>query len=234
MDCLLGIHLRASVELAAGTASAAIYHGAVGQIRGTVTGRQSHAARPNEGVNAADSLAAIVNAVNAIKPDPTVSASVKVTQLAAGGDSLNIIPGEGRFGIDLRARTNKVMEDLLHQVKRAVVLAGEANGAEVEITEAARMNAAVPHPRMEEIVSDVIAEVLGPEACQPPPVTPGGEDFHFYSTTHDRIASTMIGLGCGLKPGLHHPNMSFELSSLPEGVKLIAASTVRLFENWTA
>ena len=42
--------------------------------------------------------------------DPTISASVKMTQFNAGGTSTNIIPGKATFSIDARAQTNEVMQ----------------------------------------------------------------------------------------------------------------------------
>ncbi|WP_408010093.1 M20/M25/M40 family metallo-hydrolase [Pseudalkalibacillus sp. A8] len=63
------------------------------------------------------------------------------------------------------------------------------------------------------------------------PVTPGGEDFHFYPKNKPDIQATMVGLGTGLTPGLHHPNMTFNLSSLKNGVAVLAASMIKLSEQ---
>lgn len=45
------------------------------------------------------------------------------------------------------------------------------------------------------------------------------------------MAATMVGLGCGLTPGLHHPEMSFRMEALQRGVTVAAISTVLLFEE---
>jgi amidohydrolase len=231
VDFLLGIHLRPIQEMPFGNASPAIYHGATTHLTGKIMGRQAHAARWHLGINAIDSLAAVVNAINAVRMDPTVPSSAKVTRVKAGGPNLNIIPDEAEFGIDLRAQTNEAMDQLLQKVEHAVLTAASTNGASVQLQTVARMVAAVPHPEMEEIVSEAIREVLGPDALCPPPVTPGGEDFHFYVTERPSIAATMIGLGAGLAPGLHHPDMTFDLSALQHGVAILAASVVKLFER---
>ncbi|MGG1661156.1 M20 peptidase aminoacylase family protein [Brevibacillus sp. NRS-1366] len=228
IDYLLGIHVRPIQELSFGTASAGIHHGAVAMIRGRITGMQAHAARPNLGINVVDSLSAVIAAVNAVKPDPTVPTSAKVTKVRAGGDNLNIIPDEAEFGIDLRAQTNEAMDDLVDKVTRAALAAGSANGANVEIEVTARLNAAVPNPAMEQMVGVAIKDVLGDDALIAPPVTPGGEDFHFYATRKTHIAATMVGLGTDLAPGLHHPQMKFNLASLASGVAILAAAVVKL------
>lgn len=231
VDYLLGIHVRPIQELSFGTATAGIHHGSVAMIKGRIKGLQAHAARPNLGINVVDSLSAVVAAINAVKPDPTVPTSAKVTKVRAGGDNLNIIPDEAEFGVDLRAQTNEAMDDLVEKVTRAALAAGSANGAEVEIEVTARLNAAVPNPLMEQIVGAAIQEVLGSDALSAPPVTPGGEDFHFYATRKTQIAATMVGLGTDLAPGLHHPLMQFNLASLANGVAILAASVVKLQEQ---
>jgi amidohydrolase len=231
VDMLLGIHLRPIQEMPFGKVSPGIYHGATTHMVGRIKGVQAHAARWHLGVNVVDSLAAVIHAINAIRMDPTVPASAKVTKVVAGGGNLNIIPDEAEFGLDLRAQTNEAMDELIEKVKRSATHAGSANGAEVELETIGRMVAAVPHPAMESVVSDAIREALGPDALVPPPVTPGGEDFHFYITERLSIAATMVGLGAGLKPGLHHPEMTFDLAALGNGIAVLALSVIKLFER---
>ncbi len=230
VDYLVGIHVRPIQELSFGTASPAIHHGSVAMMRGRIKGLQAHAARPNLGINVVDSLSAVIAAVNAVKPDPTIPTSAKVTKVRAGSDNLNIIPDEAEFGIDLRAQRNEAMDDLIARVTKAVQHAGSANGAEVEIEVAARLDAAVPNPLMEQLVGSAITELFGSEALSAPPVTPGGEDFHFYPTRKPHVKATMVGLGTGLAPGLHHPLMQFNLDALANGVAILAASVVKAFE----
>lgn len=229
VDYLLGIHVRPFFEVPLGSASPAIYHGAITQLRGTIRGEQAHAARPNLGTNVIDALSLVIAAVNAVKVDPTVPMSVKVTKVRAGSDNLNIIPDEAEFGLDLRAQTNEGMEILIGRVRTAILAAATANGATIELDEAMRLNAAVPNPFMEQVVAEAISDTLG--TVSPPPITPGGEDFHYYATARPKLAATMVGLGTGLKPGLHHPEMSFELSSLSDGIAILAVSVIKLFQR---
>lgn len=230
IDYLLGLHLRPIQDLPFGKASAAIYHGAAMQMRGEIKGVQAHAARPHLGVNVVDSLAAVIQAVNAVKTNPQIPSSAKVTQASAGG-TINIIPDHAAFGIDLRSQTNEGMDDLIRSVQRAVLTAGTANGAEVTIAPASPMVAATPNAWMETVVGNAIREAIGEQAWSPPVVTSGGEDFHQYALGNARMAATMIGLGCGLSPGLHHPEMGFRMEALQHGVAIAAISTVMLFEE---
>lgn len=231
VDYLLGIHVRPIFEVRMGHASSAIYHGATTLLKGKIKGIQAHGSRPNLGINVVDSLGAIIHAVNSVKVDPTVPSSAKVTQVKAGSENINVIPDEAEFGIDLRAQTNKAMEHLTERVMRAVQNAGKANGAVVELEILAEMAAAEKSTDMEEIVGEAVRQILGETALVDPPVTPGGEDFHFYTKVRPTIQATMVGLGTGLEPGLHHPNMKFNLSALGNGVAILTASVIKLFEK---
>ncbi|KON88063.1 amidohydrolase [Sporosarcina globispora] len=231
IDYLLGTHVRPIQELPFGVASPAIYHGATTLLKGRVTGVQAHGARPNLGVNVVDSLAGIVQAVNSVQLDPTKPASAKVTVVKAGGDNINVIPDYAEFGIDLRAQENDVMKKLIQRVEYAVITAGSANQATVEVEELASMVAAEPCPEMEEIIRESIAEALGDEGVAQPPVTPGGEDFHFYKASFTALKSTMVGLGTGLQPGLHHPEMSFNIKALHNGIAILSLAAVKLLKQ---
>ncbi|MBE4909259.1 M20 peptidase aminoacylase family protein [Bacillus luteolus] len=231
LDYLMGIHVRPIQEMPFGVASPAIYHGATTLLKGEVKGIQAHGSRPNLGINVADSIAAIIQAVNSIKIDPTVSASAKVTMVKAGGNNLNIIPDFAEFGIDVRAENNTVMTDLLEKVRHATITAGLINYAKVNLEPQASMVAAEPSPEIEEVVKEAIVEAIGEEGLVPAPVTPGGEDFHFYKQTYPNLQATMVGLGTGLSPGLHHPNMSFNLNALLNGVKILSLSLVKVMEQ---
>lgn len=231
VDYLLGIHVRPIQEIAFKQASPAIYHGASAAMKGKVMGVQAHAARPHLGVNVLDSIAAIIHAVNSIKVDPTVSSSAKVTMVKTEGKNLNIIPDEAEFGVDLRAQSNEVMTELVKKVKKAISVAASFNDAEVELEIIASMVAAIPNEWMERVVEQAIIEVYGVAGTCAPPITPGGEDFHFYSLAQKNVKATMIGLGTDLTPGLHHPHMKFNLSALEDGVKIMALSILNIFDK---
>lgn len=230
VDYLLGIHLRPAKELPFGEASGAIYHGSSLFLDGSLKGLQAHASRPADGINAIDALAAVVSAVNAINAGLDAPASCKVTRAASDNAQTNVIPDSATFSIDLRAPTNPAMDRLLEQVRTAIRRAGSANGAEVALEAVSRTAAAVPCPEMERIVDEAISELLGDQGRAPPPVTPGGEDFHFYPQLVPGLKATMIGLGCDLLPGLHHPQMRFHPDALPLGTAILALSVVKLFD----
>jgi len=230
IDYLLGLHVRPIQEMRFPNCSAAIYHGASTILKGRIFGMQAHAARPHLGINVIDSLTLINGAIRSIPINPAVPSTIKMTYAQAGGKNFNIVPDYGEFGLDIRAQTNEGMQELLQKLKKAIMYAGEANGAKVEIEILAEMVAASPDAEMEKVVEESIIEMLGAANLVPPPVTPGGEDFHFYPHHKKQLKATMIGLGSDLKPGLHHPNMSFHLDSLINGIKIMVLAAVKLLE----
>ena len=231
VDCMLGIHLRPQKELANGQASAGIYHGGVANVHGRIRGRQAHAARPEDGINALETLAAIVTAVRAIRADQEAGGSCKVTMAKVPNESVNVIPDEAEFSVDIRATSSEELERLMERVRQIAAEIGAADGAEVTTGGAIKAAPATPNAEMERIVGEAIVETLGEKGLAVPVVTPGAEDFHFYTMERKSLQATMIGLGCGLAPGLHHPEMSFDHGAMRKGAAIMALSAIKILEE---
>lgn len=215
---IVGIHLRPIQEARLGEATPALYHGSSQKIKVRIDGLASHGARPHLGVNTIDAAVLAINAINAIKVDPRVPHSAKVTSINSSGSAHNIIPDTTKMVLDLRAQTNVVMKELVEKIKNAIYASVEALEAKAEIEVGTGVPAAEYNNEMIDLAREAIAEVLG-NALEPI-VTPGGEDFHFYTKILD-IKSTYVGLGADLEPGLHHPEMKFDLKALEYGKEIL-------------
>lgn len=211
---MVGIHLRPIQEAPRGQATPGLYHGASYRMEVTIKGLNAHGARPHLGINAVDAAVQVVTALNAIRVDPLVPHSIKVTRLLAGGDTVNLIPDKADMALDIRAQTNELMDQLLEKAKEAILSSAKAIGAEASIDFVGGVPAAVYDEELEEEARKAIVEVLG-EAL-PPITTVGGEDFHFFYQDK-AIRTAYMGLGCDLSPGLHHPQMSFDKEALKDG-----------------
>lgn len=218
---LFGTHVRPLVELQDGHHAPALYHGAAKLILGTITGVEAHGARPEQGINAIEVAAALIDALKRIWISPNESASIKMTQIQAGGTSTNIIPGAATFSIDARAQNNETMDRLTAGFYKAVEAVSTLYGAAIDTKVEAHIAAARVDPEAEEIMRQAIIATVGEAYCAPAVITPGGEDFHFYSYTKPQLKTTMLGLGCGVSPGLHHPQMTFNRERLPVGAQII-------------
>ncbi len=217
LEELIGIHLRPIQEAVLGEATPALLHGGGCALFVTIKGVASHGARPHLGISSLDAAVAAVNAVNSIRVDPSISHSIKVTRIHSEGSAPNTIPDTTNMAFDIRAQKNSVFDELVNKAKTAITESAKALGASAEIrldsTPAADYN-----NELVEQTSDAIDTVLG--KALPPLVTPGCEDFHFYSKELG-IKTAYIGLGANLIPGLHHPEMSFDLKALTHGKDIL-------------
>lgn len=219
VDEMVGIHLRPIQEARLNEATPALSHGASGFVTAVIKGLNSHGARPHLGINAIDAGAAVVNAVNAIKLNPSVPFSVKTTKFVAGGSASNIIPDKAEMVFDLRAQTNEAMEELINKTKEAVINGAKTVGAQAKVELKGGVPGAAHDPEVVARTKAAIEKVLG--AAMDPIVTPGGEDFHYYSTKGN-IKTAYIGLGADLTPGLHNVDMDYNKEAILTGVKIIA------------
>lgn len=231
VDAMLGIHLRPQKELPFGQASSAIYHGGSARLTGRVKGKAAHAARPEDGVNAIEAFAAIALAIRDIHIPAEQSGSCKVTTVRVPNETTNIIPDYAEFKADIRAATPELLAELGERVRQAALEAGRACGADIEAELSMRAAPAVPDAGMERLVGEAIAEALGGQNLAAPVVTPGAEDFHFYKMERSGLRATMVGLGSGLTPGLHAPEMTFDREALRIGTGILALSAIKLLEE---
>ncbi|MEJ8778475.1 amidohydrolase [Pseudogracilibacillus sp. ICA-222130] len=227
LQYLFGMHVRPLVELDRGTCSASILHGAARLIKGEINGVEAHGARPEQGTNAIEVAAALVAGMKSIWISPTESASIKMTQLEAGGKSANIIPGSATFSLDVRAQKNSVMDELLQAFERVLKSVEAMYEVKIDIDIQSNIVAAEVDKEAERIVYEAIQANVGKEHAVQQLVTPGGEDFHYYTYAYPNLKATMLGLGCGVTPGLHHPHMTFDTAYLKTGAIIMKDALVR-------
>jgi len=230
VDYLFGVHLRPIQEIPDGTASAAICHGAAGLIEGTIEGEDAHAARPHLGQNSIEVGAAIVRGMEALRMDPLVPYSVKMTRLIAGSETGNIIPGKAIFTLDARAQTNEAMEILQTKVSEVIKSVESIYHVKIRFTIHQGLIAAVVNEDAYDLLEQAIISVLGRHNLRQRITTPGGEDFHYYSLHKPNLKATMLGLGCGLSPGLHHPNMTFNHESIHTGIEILTQTILNTIQ----
>ncbi|MFC5604151.1 amidohydrolase [Sporosarcina koreensis] len=230
VDCvshLFGVHLRPQEEIPFGKISPAIHHGAAIFLEGKVKGEDAHGARPQQGKNALDPIFAIAQFLKTIHFSPYEAYSAKLTKIQAGGESLNIIPGNALFAIDVRAQANTVLNELKERIDTGIQSIAELYGVDIELTWSDYTPAAEVSEEAALIAKEGILEAVGEEAFAPAIVTSGSDDFHFYTIHRPDLKAAMIGVGADLGPGLHHPNMTFNRDALDIGAKVLAATLAK-------
>ncbi|GGH81801.1 amidohydrolase [Pullulanibacillus pueri] len=232
VDYLYGVHLRPFQEVENGKASPAIVHGAARLIQGEIIGEDAHGARPHLGKSAIEVGAALVNFINEIHLDPMIPYSIKLTKLTAGGKNANIIPGYGEFSVDLRAQTNAAMEALYQRLHQIIQQLSQQFGVDIRFLNMTHVAGAIVNKEAQEVMTESICKALGVENLEAPVVTTGGDDFHFYALKRPHIKATMLGLGCGLTPGLHHPDMTFDRKALFSGIEILTETVLITLEKY--
>lgn len=220
---LFGVHLRPSEELEYGKYSPAIHHGAAMFLQGKINGVDAHGARPHQGKNSIDVVVAIHQMLKSLYFSPFDSYSIKLTNIHAGGDSLNIIPGQASFAIDARAQKNEVLTEIKEQVERKLRAIGQQFDVTIEWEWQDMTPGAEVAPEAAELARQGILNEVGDSVLEPEIHTSGSDDFHFYTIRRPEIKAAMIGVGAGMTHGLHHPEMSFDTSILPQASRVLAS-----------
>lgn len=227
-----GVHLRPSFEVQYGKAAPVILHGSTTTLKGVIKGVPAHAARPEEGNNPIEAASLLVHAMKQIKLGGVGRYSVKITELHSG-EASNAIPENARFTFDLRSETNEGMESLISKAQHTVQKIAELTETKIDTVMDEYSPAAVKNSEAIRMASAAISSILGNENLELACISPGAEDFHFYTLKNQEIHATMIGLGCDLTPGLHHPNMKFNHEALVYGTKILTKLLIEADQhNW--
>lgn len=230
IDYLFGVHVRPIQELAVGKHAPALNHGASMMVQCEIYGEEAHAARPHLGKNAIEIGGSLIDALKTIHVDTRIPWSVKVTKFSAGVGHGNTIPGKATLTMDARAQTNAAMEQLDVGIKRAIRSIREMYDAQINAKILLNIPAAEVDDEAEEIVRRSIVQSVGDKHLAEPVVTPGGEDFHFYTKMRPHVKAAMLGLGCGVTPGLHHPHMTFDRGQLINGVEILTNTVINAMQ----
>ncbi|MGE6260765.1 M20 peptidase aminoacylase family protein [Heyndrickxia sporothermodurans] len=226
VDYLFGVHLRPIQEIKSGFCSPMIIHGACRFINGNIIGDDLHGARPHLGANAIEIGATLDQMLKTIHIDPLVPSSVKLTKFLAGGDSSNIIPGHAEFSMDMRTQTNEAMEKMQGKIDLMIDALERFYEVKIPYKISSNCPAAVLNDDAMNKMKNAIIKVIGLDKYIPPIQTTGGDDFHYYSIKKPGLKATMLGLGCDLSPGLHHPNMTFNRDALFTGSEILATAAI--------
>lgn len=215
-----GVHVRPHTEVPYGKSAPVILHGSSATLTGVITGTPAHAARPEEGNNPIEAASLLIQALKQIRLQGNKKYSIKMTELH-GGETSNSIPESARFTLDVRAEANETMVALLAKAQYIIESTAKLTETNIACEQIGYSPAATENSVAVRMAQHAIGSVLGRENVAGPCISQGAEDFHFYTWKTPHIPATMIGLGCDLKPGLHHPQMTFNTDALVYGTKIL-------------
>ena len=229
-EAIFGMHNRPTLDVGrfAVRAGPMMAGGAFFDIR--VTGKGSHGARPESGVDAALAAAQIavsLQSVVARNVPPVETAVLSVTRIHAG-DAYNVIPQTAALGGTVRAFSRDVMRVVERSMRRVAEGTAAAFGARAEVDFRELFAPTVNDADEAEFAARICTELVGADRVdRDPPLIMASEDFSFML---ERVPGCYINIGNGAGEGaceVHNPGYDFNDAALPLG----AAFYVRLVET---
>ena len=224
-DAVFGMHNRPGLPLGkfAVRAGPMMAGGAFFDI--LVTGRGSHGARPEAGIDpvlVASHIAIALQSIVSRNIRPLDAAVVSVTKIN-GGDAYNVIPQTAQLSGTVRAFTREVMEQIEIGMRRVVKGTAMAFGATAEIDFRVIFAPTVNDAKEADFVAGVCSEVAGEENVnRNPNLIVASEDFSFML---EKVPGCYFNIGNGAGEGaceVHNPAYDFNDDALPLGASVFA------------
>ncbi len=183
----------------------------------SLTGKTSHAAHPDAGINPAQAIAKLIQTLPKLTENLQTFALVTVIHAEIGSLAFGTSAGKGSLSLTIRAfdqgDLEKLIETITEETKR--IASAENLGCELSFVE----SFAVSHndPIAAEIVENAM-RAMNIDLIEKPEPFRWSEDFGLFSQS---CPSYLFGLGAGEKsPQLHEPTYDFPDELIETGVKI--------------
>lgn len=229
VDAIFGLHI--SQGDSAGEASYRPRGAMAGAQRFdiTVTGRQTHAARPWAGVDPIVAAAHIVTALQTIvsrQVDITNAPAVVTVGTIHGGVRNNIIPDEVTLSGTIRTFDPHMRERIQEKIRLIATSVASSLGASAEVEIDVGVPVTYNDPALTEAMLPTLQKVYGAEGVHHAERITGAEDFAFFQ---EEIPGFFFFIG-GRSPGTpqdqgvpnHSPLFTADESALVPGVKAMS------------
>jgi amidohydrolase len=185
-----------------------------------ITGRGGHGAMPHLCVDALDTAAQVVNALQRVvsrKLNPLTPSVVTVGSLHAGS-APNTIPGKAVLTGTTRTYDRAVWKSFHNILEPIVKGVCDAMGANYKFTLTPGYPPLENDPGMVDLMKEIMLKVVGPERLMSPESTMGGEDMAFV---FEKTQGCYFFIGSGFDgcAPLHNPGFDFDESILKLGVE---------------
>jgi N-carbamoyl-L-amino-acid hydrolase len=161
VDACLELHVEQGPFLEEHGSSVGVVEGVFGMawLRATVRGAADHAG-PSPMHTRTDALAAAAEAVTKVESLParlSDDAVATVGRIDVEPDSINVIPSEATFTVDVRSYDDDVVETAVERATREVAVAAERVGADWDVETLWRIPHAEFSPRVREAATEAAA-----------------------------------------------------------------------------
>jgi hippurate hydrolase len=191
----------------------------------TVTGRGSHGARPESGIDpvlAACHITTALQAIVARNIPPSDTAVISVTAIHAG-DAYNVIPQTAVLRGTARTFSSSTMQQIGEAMQRTVQGVAAGLGAKAEVDFRALFAPLVNNPAETAFMADAAADLVGEtQVDRNRSGIMASEDFSFML---EACPGAYINIGNGDTTGscpVHNPGYDFNDAALPLGASLYA------------
>jgi amidohydrolase len=224
-DVVFGMHNRPGLALGKFAVRAGPMMAGGGFFDIRVSGKGSHGARPESGVDPVLVAAHIVIALQSIvsrNVRPIDAAVVSVTKINVG-DAYNVIPQTAQLSGTVRAFTREVMSLIETSMRRVVKGTAETFGATAEVDFRVIFAPTVNDAAQADFVAAVCAEVVGEDnVSRNPSLIVASEDFSFML---EKVPGAYFNIGNGAGEDaceVHNPAYDFNDAALALGASVFA------------
>jgi amidohydrolase len=232
-DAVLGLHVWASLHVGDIGVRAGPTMAAVDEWTLKITGKQTHGARPWDGVDPITVGAQILLGAQSIVARQVNIANSPVV-LTAGqfqsGVRFNIIPDDALLVGTLRTFDPAVRKDVIDRFRRTATDFAEASGAKAELEVDSNAPALVNDPALVAKLRPSLEAVVGKNhVIDQPPLTVS-EDFAYYASAAPVmfffVGSTPAGMDPATMPMNHSPRYAPDEGALDVGLRAMLQATL--------
>lgn len=196
-----------------------------------LSGKESHAAEPEKGINPALAFAELIQTFDQLslnEPSSEDFRLITTVHCSIGGIAYGTNPGTGELHATLRTWSQQKMEILKEDLLRLSAEIASRHTLRLESEWTQEFQGNHNHTESNAIVRRA-AESSGLNVVDNQEPFKWGEDFGFFTQRHK---GAMFGLGSGLDcPALHNPDYDFPDQLIPAGVSVFKSIIMELCQN---
>jgi amidohydrolase len=206
----------------------------VERFRITVTGKQSHAAMPWQGIDPIVTAAEIITSLQTIhsRVIDTRKPAVLSIGVVQGGTAWNIIPGQVSMEGTIRTHEAAVRAKVLEQFQRIVEHTALAHGATAQIACSTYGPPTWNDPELGKRMRPTLVRLAGEGSVIEVEPSMGGEDFaHFAQKKPGFYCFLGVRNKAVASGGLHTPNLVLDEAALPLGVRSLSMLAIEFLSQ---
>lgn len=184
----------------------------------SLTGKTSHAAEPENGINPVFAIKELIEKLYAIVEDKSkfsAFTSLTIIHIKLGEVAFGTSPGHAEIMVTLRSETNKDMDLLVHKCEKLLVEVAEKEKLKHKLSYSEVFPATINDIEAANKIRNASSS-LGLETIELEKAFRWSEDFSQYTNRHK---GAFFGLGAGINhPMLHNPDYDFPDELIETGI----------------